>query len=270
MPIHQIDADNALFYLHTAPKRDSAPTFVFVNALTGNTDHWETHVAPHLRDQGFGTLTYNFRGQDNSPFAPDLELTNELIVADICTLAAKLAPQNPILVGLSIGGLFAAQAIAKGTSAKALVLLNTLREINPRIAWINDALPHYVATGGVGLFMGAIMPLLVNPEFAEKMRPNFLGGDYAPLDPAHGHANLMRNSVATNWGFDWSSLDLPVLSITGEHDRVFRDADVIDRLFATLPNARREDWDDAGHLLPLERPENLAASLARFGGEIEA
>ena len=151
----------------------------------------------------------------------------------------------------------------------AVVLLNTLREINPRIAWINDALPHYVATGGAALFMGLMMPLLTNPEFAESARSNYLNGPYTPLDAGHGHANLMRNSVETDWGFDWASLDLPVLSITGLHDRVFRDPDVIDRLYALLPDARREDWDNAGHLLPLERPERLGESLMRFCEELQ-
>ena len=61
-----------------------------------------------------------------------------------------------------------------------------------------------------------------------------------------------------------------MLSVTGLHDRVFRDPDVIDRLFARLPDAQREDWDDCGHLVPLERPEKLATTLARFGAEVEA
>ena len=73
------------------------------------------------------------------------------------------------------------------------------------------------------MFMGMMMPLLTNPDFAAKVRPNFLNGPYEPLDPEHGHANLMRNSVDTQWAFDWASLDLPVLSITGLHDRVYRD-----------------------------------------------
>jgi pimeloyl-ACP methyl ester carboxylesterase len=250
----QFDGENALFYLHTRPESDEAPTFVFVNALTGSTDHWEQVVAPSLRNQGFGTLSYNFRGQEKSRFAPQIDLTNSLIVDDLCTLINKVSPARPILTGLSIGGLYAAQARARGAPAIGLVLLNTLREINPRIAWINDALPHYVATGGASLFMGLMMPLLTNPEFAATVRANYLNGPYAPLDPKHGHANLMRNSVATDWGFDWSSLDLPVLTITGLHDRVFRDPEVIDRLYALLPDARREEWDNAGHLLPLERP----------------
>lgn len=263
------DSSNSIFYLHAKPTRKDASTFVFVNALTGSTDHWETKVAPALRERGFGTLSYNIRGQDKSSFGVGTELTNELIVDDLVHLIGDVGPEKPILTGLSIGGLYASQAYSKGAPAEGIVLLNTLREINPRIAWINDALPHYVAMGGGAMFMGLMMPLLTNQGFAATERPNFLNGPYAPLDPAHGHANLMRNSVDTNWEFDWSSLDLPVLSITGTQDRVFRDPEVIDRLFALLPNARREDWVNAGHLLPLERPERLAESLAAFGSEIE-
>ncbi|MEM7546415.1 MAG: alpha/beta fold hydrolase [Pseudomonadota bacterium] len=269
MAQHQIDGTNSLFYLYTPPARAGAPTFYFVNALTGSTEHWEAIIAPTLRAEGFGTLSYNFRGQTDSAFAPGLPLTNGVIVDDILTLNAALAPPHPILVGLSIGGLFAAQARAKGLTASGLVLLNTLRRIGPRIAWMNDALPEIVAEGGVQMFLDVMFPMLVNPDLAAAARPNFLKGGYAPLDPEHGHMNLMRNSPSADWDFDWSSLDLPVLSITGAHDRVFRDPDVIEELYATLPDARREDWDDCGHLVPVERPEKLALSLLKFGREVE-
>jgi pimeloyl-ACP methyl ester carboxylesterase len=79
--------------------------------------------------------------------------------------------------------------------------------------------------------------------------------------------NLMRNAAATDWALDYSTLTLPVLVITGLQDRVFLDREVVDRLYATLPDARREDWAEAGHLLPQEAPDRLAASLARFGAE---
>jgi len=140
MPEYQIDRNNSLFYLHFPPAIEDVPTFVFVNALTGSTDHWEAVVAPGLRDQGFGTLSYNFRGQDKSSFDKNLELTNALIVDDLVLLIESIRPSRPVLVGLSIGGLYAAQAYAHSRQATGIVLLNTLREINPRIAWINDAL----------------------------------------------------------------------------------------------------------------------------------
>jgi pimeloyl-ACP methyl ester carboxylesterase len=180
----------------------------------------------------------------------------------------EVAPARPILVGLSIGGLYAARAVLNGTQAEGLVLLNTLREIGPRIDWVNTAMAQIVGHGGVPLFLDALFPLLVNEDFAAQARGNFLKGDYAPLPPDHGHMNLMRNAAETDWDLDYSTLALPVLVITGLQDRVFLDRDVVDRLYATLPDARREDWAEAGHLLPQEAPARLAESLACFGAEI--
>ena len=241
---------------------------MFVNALTGSTDAWEARVAPMLREQGFGTLSYNFRGQAGSAFDPALELTDAVIVDDLRRLLADVAPSRPVLVGLSIGGLYAARAVLAGVQVDGLVLLNTLREIGPRIAWVNDAMTDLVAHGGVSLFLDALFPLLVNADFAAAARSNFLKGGYAPMDPAHGHMNLMRNAAATDWALDYSALTLPVLVVTGLQDRVFLDRDVVDRLVGTMPDVRREDWADAGHLLPQERPVELADALARFGADL--
>lgn len=270
MPIHSIDADNGLYYEHAPPARGGAPSFVFVNALTGNTEAWEAVVAPTLREAGFGTLSYNFRGQDGSPFGAGVALTPGLIVADLRELLGALGPARPILVGLSIGGLFAARALLAGAPAEGLVLLNTLREIGPRIAWVNDAMPKLVEAGGVRLFLDALFPLLVNQEFAATARPNFVQDTpYAPIDPGHGHLNLMRHAGEADWAVEYARLTVPTLVITGLQDRVFLDRDVVDHLYAALPDARREDWPDAGHLLPQERPERLAESLTRFGAGIE-
>ena len=269
MPVHMFDHENGVYYEHHSPKQENGVTFVFVNALTGSTQAWEAEVSPKLRDSGYGTLSYNFRGQDQSPFLPDISLTPSLIVDDLCALMKDQKPKNAVLVGLSIGGLFAAQAWLKGAEARGLVLLNTLRKIGPRIAWINEAMPQIVAAGGVSLFLDVVFPLLVHQEFAEKSRGNFLQGNYQPLPAEHGHANLMKHSVDADWDLAYEKLDLPTLVITGLQDRVFLDIDVVERLYGRLPDARSEVWEDAGHLLPLERPEKLVASLDRFGQELE-
>ena len=114
----------------------------------------------------------------------------------------------------------------------------------------------------------ALFPLLVNQDLAAQARENFLKGGYEPLDPTHGHMNLMRNAAQTEWDIPYENLTLPTLVITGLQDRVFLDVEVVDRLFDRLADARREDWSDAGHLLPLEKPDALVDSLARFGQEL--
>lgn len=270
MPLLNIDNNNGLYFEHYQPTRAHAPTFVFINALTGNTGAWEAVVAPALREKGFGSLCYNFRGQDHSPFDPAVELTPDLIVADLQRLLQEINPQRTILAGLSIGGLFAARAILGGSKVEGLVLLNTLRTIGPRINWINDAMYQLVKAGGVRLFLDGIFPLLVNEEFVTAARPNHLLPDpYVPIAEDHGHLNLMQHAGKADWAIDYAQLTLPTLVITGLQDRVFLDMDVVERLYANLPDARREDWPDSGHLLPLERPERLAQSLAQFGAEIE-
>ncbi len=265
----EIGPADSINYEQATPGRDGAPSFVFVNALTGNLNAWESVVAPALRTQGFGTLSYNFRGQDGSNFSTGTNLAPSLLIDDLGQLLRYCALDKPILVGLSIGGLFATRAYLNGAKAAGLVLLNTLREIGPRIAWVNDAMPLIVDTGGVALFMDALLPLLVNQDYAKVMRESCVKGNYVAIDPTHGHAELMRHASSADWDLPYEQLTLPTLVITGLQDRVFLDREVVDRLYARLPDARAENWANAGHLLPQERPDKLAESLARFGREIE-
>jgi len=171
----ELDENNTL-YIDYKPAK-GRPTFVFINALTGNTDHWENSVAPACRNAGFGTLSYNMRGQINTALADDVEPDCDLIVADLVRLLDETKPEQPILCGLSIGGLYAAKAILAGANAKAVVLLNTLREIGPRLAWLNQGMVHVLNTGGFPLLLDMYLPLLTSQDFHQGMRPNHLKGE---------------------------------------------------------------------------------------------
>ena len=265
----RIDDANSLYVISHAPSRADAPTFVFVNAITGTTDHWEAAVAPALREAGFGTLSYNFRGQDGSDFGPGTELTDALIIEDLGRVVAAHGGPKPILVGLSIGGLYAARAHLGGAACAGLVLLNTLREIGPRIAWVNDALPVVASRLGMAVFGDVMSPMILNPEALRDARPAAFTQDYEPLQQDSGLMNIIRNSTATDWNVDWGKISIPTLIITGHCDRVFRDPEVIDRLAGRIADHRREEWEDCGHMVPVERPSRLAETLAKFGTEIE-
>ena len=77
--------------------------------------------------------------------------------------------------------------------------------------------------------------------------------------------NIIRNSPATDWNADWSAVKVPTLIITGHCDRVIRDPEVIDRLSDQIAVHQREEWEDCGHMIPVERPARLAESLQKFG-----
>lgn len=259
----QLDTSNSLYYEHHAV--EGKPTVVFVNALTGSTDHWEQVVAPACRDAGFGTLSYNMRGQVNTELGPDAVPDCDLIVADLQHLLRELSPHQPVLCGLSIGGLFAAKAALAGSDVKALILLNTLREIGPRLQWMNEGMMHVLDTGGFPLMLDMYLPLLTGENFHEAKRADHLkGAGYTAEDKNTGAYRLMKAAVKTDWDINYEKLGMPVLGIFGLQDRVFYDAAVVEKLAQRMPDYRQVDWQNAGHLLPLEVPEQLASAVVDF------
>jgi pimeloyl-ACP methyl ester carboxylesterase len=263
MPVLGIGPRDGLYYEHQPPTA-AGRTFVFFNALTADTAMWERVVAP-LRDAGHGTLSFDYRGQAQSPFSPDIALSPDLIVGDARRLLAETAPVRPVLVGLSIGGLFATRCRLAGTPADALVLINTLRRDGPRLRWINDALVRCVEVGGLALFRDMFLPLLFGEKWLAENRDSFLGdAPYQSLDPESGHHNLLRHAALADWDLPYAALDLPVLVLTGLQDRVFLDPVVVAELCARLPDGRRVDLPDVGHLVPAEAPDALAAALIDF------
>jgi pimeloyl-ACP methyl ester carboxylesterase len=260
-----------LYYQHTPPTTGTGVTFVFFNALTSDTGGWEAVIGPRVRAAGHGSLAFNFRGQADSPFSPHTALDADLMAADAAQLLNTLVPQRPVLVGLSIGGLFAARAHLAGAPAEALVLINTLRKDGPRLQWIGDALVRAAEVGGLDLFRDLFLPLLVNEEWQQAHRAGFIapGAKYSPLPADHGHYKLLAEAGRTaDWNLPYERFDLPVLVVTGLQDHVFLEPEVVAELAARLPQGRRVDMADAGHLIPAERPEALADHLIRFAEEV--
>ena len=271
MSFLRLGPQDGLYYEHHQSANADRSTFVFLNALTGDTATWEAVICPILRHAGYGTLTYNMRGQAQSPFSPEVELSEKRIVSDAVKLLAEVAPVRPILVGLSIGGLFAIRAWLAGTEAIGLVLINTLRREGPRLKWIGDALVRAVEVGGLPLFRDLFLPLLMGEDWLQKNRPAFLLSDskYHALASDSGHYKLLSEAGRNaDWGIPYDRLNLPTLVVTGLQDHVFLEPDVVDSLFAEIPDGRRVDMPAAGHLIPSEQPEALAEVLISFAKEI--
>lgn len=270
MPHLNFEDGESLYFDLREPSRDGAETFLFVNPLIGDSDIWEESVAPGLRAEGFGTLTYDFRGLGRSAANPETRLEPTLMVSDLRRLVTSRLSGPPVFVGLGLSGLIAARAVLDGAPTAGLVLINSLMEVGERIGWVNKAAPLLIGEGGVALHMEALLPLLVNEEFlVERRAAGALRGEYDPPNQASGLVNLLDCVAEADWRLPFEALKPPTLVITGLQDRVFLDREVVNRLFARIPDPRAEAWEDAGHLLPIERPEQLTRSLARFARELE-
>lgn len=264
MPRHFVSDNESLYYLHNSASTAGAPTFIFFNPLTGDTGNWEAVIAPQLRQMGFGTLCFDYLGQTQSPCPPQIQLSSSKIINDAVSLLQALRPDNPIFVGLSIGGLYAAQTWLAGATANHLVLINTLRIDGPRLKWIGDALVRAVEIGGLELFRDMFLPLLMNEDWIANNRNNFLGdpAGYNPLVKESGTYKLLAEAgPSADWDLPYERLTLPTLVVTGLQDHVFLEPEAVDNLFKRLPHSKRLDLPDAGHLIPGEHPYRIVEIL---------
>ena len=268
MSFLKIDDKDEIYYEYTKPRKNGC-TFVFVNALTGSTSTWNGEIGKKIVVEEHGYLTYNFRGQENSKFDEKRDLDTDIIVDDLCFLVEKLELQNIILVGLSIGGLYAALALEKGIQILGLVLINTLRKNNLRLSWINETMVNVASYGGISLLMDFNMPVIASPSFLKKMKPNALNPEnYKGIDKNSGIFKLMKGSLTANWDIDWSKIDVPVLSMTGHYDKVFRVPNDIDEIAKSIKKIERIEFPDCGHLIPMEKPKVFVEYLIKFAKKL--
>jgi len=257
---------NGLSYEYQVPASADGFTFVCFNPLTGDKAMWQTGIGPRLIDRGHGLLTWNLRGQADSPFSAG-EIHQDNIVGDAVRLLKEVEPQNPVFVGLSVGGLYAAKAhLGKdGYPCRGLVLINTLREIGPRLSWINAALVRLAETGGLDLLRDVYSPLLLGEDWQARNRENFLKPDgYTPIRQSDGAWHLLKAGETTAWDVDWGDLAVPVLNVTGLQDHIFRNDAVIAKQLGQFQNVTAVEYADAGHMVPAETPERLARDILKF------
>ena len=263
-----IDENNSLYYEYEEGKRNNF-TYVFVNALTGNTSAWNGVIGKRVKDEGHGYLTYNFRGQINSTFDESINLDSEIIISDLLKLINHLKLKNIILCGLSIGGLYAAIASLKNIDVKGLVLINTLRKPSVRLDWINRAMVNAAKIGGSSLIMDMGMPVIASQKFLNKVKSNALVFEnYKPLEKNDGILKLMEGSLSANWAFDWSKINIPTLVMTGHLDKMFRIPEDIEELVKKIKNSRTIELPNCGHLIPLEEPEEFSDHIINFANNL--
>ena len=169
------------------------------------------------------------------------------------------------MVGLSVGGMFAAHAYRAGLAAGGLVLINTLRKPNQRLEWINRSMVEFTRIGGARLVRTSNFPSIASPKLLAKMfDATFTDAPYEAPPETDGLLRLATGSLATDWDFAYESLDLPVLLLTGGLDRLFRIAADVAELKARIADAEEKFYPDAGHIIPAEDPDQFTDDLLAF------
>ena len=265
----KIDEKNQIHVRHQRPSQGKQ-TFVFLNSMGATTNVWEDRIAPALRAQGYGTLSFDYRGQGESLYGPDATLEPDEIVSDIVRVFDDQKPERPIMCGLSIGGLFAVRAFEKGAPAEAIALVNTLRKPNAQVEWINTLEERLIAMGGMPLVYDVLRPVLSSAAELGRIRETHLPEEgYTPWPEDHPRRRLANGVNKADWDFPWETLTIPALVFVGLHDRLFRIQKDVDDILTQIPNAKVAEYPDGGHSLQAEFPDEFVSDLIEFAEQVK-
>ncbi len=259
-----------------APTREGSRTIVLCHGVTLSARTWVKQLE-RLPELGFTVLAIDSRGHGDSRAGESGHSVANLAL-DLRTALEALDVRDAVLVGHSMGGI-AVQALAAyhpevvQQRVKGIVLLSTLARTiftdAKRLQWLIERHGHLL------------------PDFGGLMARRNLGLLLARIgfgrDPQPSHVELVRHMIEscdpeTTRGStrallgldlvpDISRIRVPTLVICGSADLITPPAESR-RIAATIPGARLEMLDGGGHMLMLERTEEVDRMIVDFAHEV--
>ena len=215
-------------------------------------------ITPDLR--GFG------RSNSNDTF------TMESLADDVHALLTDLQALPCVLGGLSMGG-YVALAYAKKypTHLRGLALIDTKAEGDTAEGKAGrEKMIELARTQGTKAVADQMMPKMLAPD-ADKTRPQVkreldqIMNAQTPLTIEHALAAMRdRPDLVASLG----SIAVPTLVIVGEHDAITPPAGA-EKMSKAIPHSTYVVIRGAGHMSPMEQPQQATEVLRRFAGALK-
>ena len=217
-------------------------------------DHYRV-IAPDLR--GFG------QSRRSDPF------TLESLADDIHLFIEQLVAVPCVLGGLSMGG-YVAQVYARKYAAdlRGLILVDTKAEGDaPPAKDARNKMIELVRSSGAGPVAEELIPKLL-AEGTRKSRPEVvraLRGLIENCPPRTIEYALLALRDRPDLSGDLPSIGTPTLIIVGDQDAITPPS-FSEAMRKAIPNGTLEVVRVAGHMAPMEQPEQVNRAIERFMG----
>lgn len=259
---HLIDVGEGKLHVHV--RDGDQPTVVFLHYWGGSHRTW-TPVIDKLGPR-IGSIAYDHRGWGESNTVPGPFGLDQL-ADDAQRVIDTLGTASYVLVGHSMGAKVV-QLLAgrrpQGLSGAILVAPAPPRPA-PVTAAQQDGLAHAYDTAES--VIEAIDLMLtkrgLTPELQRQVIQDSLRGS------AEARAAWPRHGLVADIRPAAEAIDVPVLVLAGEDDRVDPPAALATHLMPHIPGATMMVLPNTGHLSPLEIPNQIAGHIAHFVSQVQ-
>lgn len=240
------------FSVNTWPLNPQKSTLVFIHGSGGSNILWDNQVKT-FGDRA-NLLALDLPGHGGSP-GTAFSTVPEYTRAVMAFIDAMKVPK-PVPAGLSLGGAITLQLLLdypERFPAGALICTGAKLKVMPMIfETIEKDFPAFVASSKQMTISRKTDPALIQPLLDSNLKspPQVTFGDFQACDRFDVRERLPEIKV-------------PVLVVSGEDD-LLTPPKYAEYLAANITGAKRAHIMDAGHLLPLEKPEELNQALIAF------
>jgi pimeloyl-ACP methyl ester carboxylesterase len=240
--------------IEKGPARDSrkAP-LVFVHGAFHGAWCWDEHFLDFFAAKGYRSLAVSLRGHGKSPAPKSMRFCSIAdFVDDVASVAGSL-PQQPAVIGHSVGG-FVVQKYLESHGAPAAVLLASIPPSGIAQFFLRRFRRHPWLTGR-SLAMGKLLSSVGGtPELA---RETFFSESTSQLDMVR-YTALLGEEYVSKFAFEMLLLNLPkpqfvttpLLVLGAENDIVFTQQEV--RGTAAAYHTEAELFPEMAHDMMLE------------------
>ena len=243
---------------------------IFLHGIGGGRGNWDLQVA--VAGSVMPSAALDLRGYGDSTLGPRQSTVDDYC-DDILRVAGRLGARRLVLVGLSYGSWIATSfAMRHPEILDGLVLsggCTGMSEAGPdeREAFrISREVPLNAGQEPAD-FAPAVVKVLAGPEASAKTLKTLF--DSMAAIPAATYRDALRCFTNPLERFDFARLTMPVLMMTGEHDRLAPPSEirrVAGRIWdaAPRPDVRFEIIPGAGHVCNVEQPAIYNRHLLAF------
>jgi pimeloyl-ACP methyl ester carboxylesterase len=243
------------------------PAILFVHGFMLDRTMWRQQV---VALGGWRRIAPDLRGMGLSE-APERGYRMDVYADDLAALLEALDVERAVLCGLSMGGYVALEFLRRHRQrVRALVLLDTRAEADTaeRKASRNDMIARVRHGEASALAEELATKFLAEGASADAKRRLKKMMDRTPPAGALGALEAMRDRPDSTPVLQ-SIGNVPTLVLIGRHDTRTPHASmqaIVDR----IPDAMFEVISNAGHVPPLESPEETTRRLRRFLNGLES